>query len=89
MKNGVAEGVASAPHDPNIDLAVVFPYDPINYEKNPEIRKNINSLCYFPRNYPPQNGFLVPISAEKYGPEWSKHFPMAEKNLMWNKVEIV
>ena len=69
----------------DIDLAVVFPFDPINYEKNPEIRNNLNDLCYFPRQYPPQNGFLVPISAKKLGPEWSKHFPMAEKNLMWNK----
>ena len=42
-------------------------------------------LCYFHRHYPPEDGFLVPISAEKYGPQWSKHFPMTEKNLIWNK----
>ena len=25
----------------DIDLAVVFPYDPINFEQDPEIRKNL------------------------------------------------
>ena len=69
----------------DIDLAVVFPFNPINYERNPEIRNNLNGWCSFPRQYPPQYGFLVPISAKKFGPEWSKHFPMAEKNLLWNK----
>ena len=69
----------------DIDLAVVFSFDPINLERNSEIRKNIMGLCNYPKQYPPQNGFLVPISAEKFGTEWSKHFPMAEKNLIWNK----
>ena len=31
-----------------------------------------------------KDGFLVPISEEKLGPEWSLHFPKAEKEILWN-----
>ena len=59
----------------DIDLAVVFPIPLINFKSIPAIWKNI-------KGYSAQDAFLVPISAEKYGPEWSVHFPMVEKEII-------
>ena len=64
----------------DIDLAVVFPIPLIHFERIPTIWKNINGSRYFA-----QDAFLVPISNEKYGPEWRLHFPMVEKEIIWNK----
>ena len=64
----------------DIDLAVVFPIPTINFQRIPEIWKNIESL-----RHSKQDAFLVPISAEKYGPEWSLHFPRVEKEIILNK----
>ena len=64
----------------DIDLAVVFPIPTINFQRIPAIWKNIESL-----RHSKQDAFLVPISAEKYGPEWSLHFPRAEKEIILNK----
>ena len=64
----------------DIDLAVVFPIPTINFQRIPAIWKNIESL-----RHSKQDAFLVPISAEKYGPEWSLHFPRVEKEIILNK----
>ena len=31
-----------------------------------------------------KDGFLVPISKSKLGPEWALHFPKAEQEILWN-----
>ena len=62
----------------DIDLAVVFPIPLIIFKSIPAIWKNI-------KGYSAQDAFLVPISAEKYGPEWSVHFPMVEKEILKDK----
>lgn len=64
----------------DIDLSVVFPIPTINFQRIPAIWKNLESL-----RHPKQDAFLVPISAEKYGPEWSLHFPRVEKEIILNK----
>ena len=81
-------------HHVDIDLVAALSFEPSNFQKNPEIWKNLSGSKWLKgRDETHQkrliegmkkDGFLVPISAKKLGPEWSIHFPMAEKEILWN-----
>ena len=73
---------------------VVFSIASFNFQRFPEIWKNISvpkwfqgrdtdHLFHLQEGFQ-KDGFLVPISEEKLGPKWSLHFPMAEKEILWN-----
>ena len=81
-------------HHVDIDLVAAISFEPSNFQRFPEIWKNMSGSQWLKgRDETHQkrlieglkkDGFLVPISAKKLGPEWSIHFPMAEKEILWN-----
>ena len=81
-------------HHVDLDLVAAISFEPSNFQTIPEIWKNLSGSQWLKgRDETHQkrliegmkkDGFLVPISEEKLGPEWSLHFPKAEKEILWN-----